>query len=186
VILKENFQEIPAIIRLADELGVAGVFFRALQAEGIGKDREATIGKDVNFDALYRAVRDGIAEAARRRMRTNLREVARDFQAYRSIYTRRDAALSNQVCLLPWLQCFVSVKGEVSPCCATYTNAGLTAGNAFEQDFDAIWNGPRMREIRRRFKRREDPLAICRDCIPRSIPVLLRMSSMLPGFVRRG
>jgi len=186
VILKENYREIPAIIRLADQLGIATVFFRALQSKGIGKDREETIGKDVDLDALYQAVREGMAEAARLRIRTNLKDVARDFKAYRSIYTQQDAAMSNHVCLLPWLQCFISVKGEVSPCCATYSNEGFTAGNVFEQDFEAVWNGPRMREVRRRFRQKDNPFAICRDCIPRSIPVLMKMSSMLPGFVRGG
>ena len=186
VILKENYRELPAIVRLADRLGIATVFFRALQTKGIGKDREETIGKDVDLDALYRAVREGMAEAARLRIRTNLKDVARDFKAYRSIYTQQDAAMSNHVCLLPWLQCFISVKGEVSPCCATYSNEGFTAGNVFEQDFEVVWNGPRMREVRRRFRQKDNPFAICRDCIPRSIPVLMKMSSMLPGFVRRG
>ena len=184
VILNENYHEIGAVVRLADELGIGTVFFRAVQTKGIGEEREATIGKDVDFEALSRAVREGIDEAARRRVRTNLKDVARDFSVYRSIYTQQDAALSGHVCLLPWLQCFISVTGEVAPCCATYTNEGFTAGNAFERDFEAIWNGARMREIRRQFRRKENPFAICRDCIPRSVPVLLRMGSLLPGFMR--
>jgi len=53
----------------------------------------------------------------------------------------------------------------------------------FKQDFESVWNGATMREIRRRFKNRQNPFAVCRDCIPRSVPVLLKMSSMLPGFV---
>ncbi len=186
VILKENFHEIPALVRLADRLAIGTIFFRALQTKGIGAEREETIGKDVDFEALYRAVQEGIAEASRRTIRTNLKDVARDFRTYRSIYTQQDAAMARHVCLLPWLQCFISVKGEVSPCCATYTNEGFSAGNVFEQDFETIWNGPPMQEIRRKFRARKNPFAVCRDCIPRSVPVLLKMSAMLPGFMRRG
>jgi len=137
----------------------------------------------VDFDGLYRAVREGLALAARLGVRTNLKEVARDFDMYQSIYVRKDAAMDRQVCLLPWVQCFISVKGELSPCCATYTNESVSAGNVFEEGFDAVWNGPRMQALRRQFRSRKNPFAVCRDCIPRSVAVLLKMSSMLPGFV---
>jgi radical SAM protein with 4Fe4S-binding SPASM domain len=183
VILEENYREIGALVRLAERLGIRTVFFRAVQTKGIGEEREQTIGKDVDFDALYEAVLEGIAEARRLRIRTNLADVKRDFRSYRSIYIRQDAAMAGHVCLLPWLQCFISVKGEVSPCCATYTNESFTAGNVFEKDFETVWNGPRMREIRRVFRQKQNPFAVCRDCIPRSVPVLLKMSSMLPGFM---
>jgi radical SAM protein with 4Fe4S-binding SPASM domain len=183
VILKENYREMADIIRLAHRLSIRTVFFRALQTKGIGKDREETIGKDVDFDELHRAVREGLRQAGELKVKTNLRDVARDFRAYKSIYVKQDAAMSGQICLLPWLQCFVSVKGQVSPCCATYTNESFTAGNVFEQDFQSIWNGPKMKTLRRQFKKKCNPFAVCRDCIPRSIPVLLKMSSMLPGFV---
>jgi radical SAM protein with 4Fe4S-binding SPASM domain len=184
VILKENYREIPDIVELSRQLGVGTVFFRPVQVTGIGAARE-TIGSDVDFTGLYEAVREGRARAARLGVRTNLQEVARDFAVYQSLYVRRDAALGGQVCLLPWVQCFVSVKGELSPCCATYTNESFSAGNVFEEGFEAVWNGPRMQALRRQFRRRQNPFAVCRDCIPRSLPVLLKMSSMLPGFVFR-
>jgi len=183
VILKENCTELAEIVKLAARLKVGTVFFRALQATGIGGRREEVIGKDVDFDGLYRTVRQGICEARRLGIRTNLKDVARDFQAYRSLYVKQDAAMSNQVCLLPWLQCFISVRGELSPCCATYTNAGFSAGNVLKEGFEAAWNGEKMQALRRQFRTRQDPFAVCRDCIPRSLPVLLKMSSMLPGFV---
>jgi MoaA/NifB/PqqE/SkfB family radical SAM enzyme len=182
VILKENYAEIPDILRLARRLNVRTVFFRALQATGIGGPRQEEIGKDVDFEQLRRAVEMGRAEAARLGVRTNLRDIARAFGAWWSLYVQHDAALSGQVCLLPWLQCFVSVTGELSPCCATYSNQGISVGNVFEQEFEAVWNGPALQALRRRFRRRQDPLPICRDCIPRSLPVLLKMGSLLPGF----
>lgn len=182
VILKENYREIPDIVRLASRLRIRTVFFRALQTKGIGAEREETIGKDVDFDALYQSVQQGTETAAGLSIKTNLKDVARDFRNYKSIYIKQDAAMSHHICLLPWLQCFVSVKGEVAPCCAMYTNESFSAGNVFAQDFETVWNGSKMREARRLFRSRKNPFAICRDCIPRSVPVLLKMSSMLPGF----
>jgi MoaA/NifB/PqqE/SkfB family radical SAM enzyme len=184
VILKENGAQIPDLVELARHLNIGTIFFRPLQVTGIGQEREV-IGGDVDFDGLYHAVREGLARARHLGVRTNLKDVARDFAMYRSIYVRRDAALGRQVCLLPWMQCFVSVQGELAPCCATCTNAGFSAGNVFEEGFEAVWNGPRMRMIRGQFRRHKNPFAVCRDCIPRSIPVLLKMSSLLPGFMWR-
>jgi len=77
----------------------------------------------------------------------------------------------------------ISVRGELSPCCATCTNAGFSAGNVLKEGFEAVPNGQRMQALRRQFRKRQNPFAVCRDCIPHSLPVLLRMSSMLPGFV---
>lgn len=182
VILKENYAQIPDIVRLARECGVGTVFFRAVQTKGIGKEREEVIGKDLDFDSLYRVVQRGSREAARAGVRTNLKEIVRHFETYRSLYLRQDAEMPRQVCLLPWLQCFISVGGELSPCCGTYTNEGLSAGNVFQQGFAAVWNGPRMQAIRRRFREGPQPFAVCRDCIPRSVPVLLQMGLLLPGF----
>ena len=185
VILKENYAEIPDIIALARDLQIGTIFFRALQVSGIGAAREQEIGRDLDFEALYRAVRAGLAESARLGVRTNLGDIARDFESYRSLYVEQDAALSRQVCLLPWLQCFISVCGELSPCCATCTNEGISAGNVFDRDFEAVWNGEKMQAIRRRFRSKRNAFAVCRDCIPRSLPVLLKMSSLLPGFMSR-
>jgi radical SAM protein with 4Fe4S-binding SPASM domain len=171
-------------VELARQLNIGTVFFRALQATGTGKERES-MGQDMDFDGLYRAVQEGFTRAARLGVRTNLKEVARDFATYRSIYIRKDAAMEGHVCLLPWVQCFISVKGELAPCCAMYTNEGFSAGNVLAEGFDAVWNGLRMQTIRRQFRDRKCSFAVCRDCIPRSVPVLLKMSSMLPGFVFR-
>ena len=59
VILKENWAQIPDIVDLARQRGIGTIFFRPLQVTGIGKDREA-IGRDVDFEGLYRAVREGL------------------------------------------------------------------------------------------------------------------------------
>ena len=182
VILKENWAEMPDIVALARQLDIGTIFFRPLQATGLGKEREG-MGKDMDFDGLRRAVQEGILRAARLGIRTNLKEIARDFAAVRSIYVRRDAALAPQVCLLPWVQCFISVTGELAPCCPMGTNEGFSAGNVLEDGFDAVWNGPQMQTMRHQFRGREYSFAVCRDCIPRSLPVLLKMSAMLPGFV---
>lgn len=182
VILEDNYREIPDLVRLADQLNIKTIFFRALQVEGIQGEREELLGRDVDFKGLFESVKKGLSLAHQLKIKTNLKDIAKDFLTYESLYVKHDSKMQEHVCLLPWLQCFVSVKGELSPCCATYSNEGYSAGNVYEQGFDDVWNGDKMQELRRKFKNKQNDLAICTDCIPRSVPVLLKMSSMLPGF----
>lgn len=182
VILEDNFHEIPDLIQLSKKLNIKTVFFRALQVEGIQGEREELLGRDVDFKALFTAVKKGLSLAQDLGIKTNLKEIARDFMVYESLYIEHDSKMNEDVCLLPWLQCFVSVKGELSPCCATYSNEAWTAGNVYKEGFHKVWNGDKMKGLRHKFKMKQNDFAICTDCIPRSVPVLLKMSSMLPGF----
>ncbi len=182
VILEDNFHEIPQLVALAKTLNIPTVFFRALQVEGIQGEREELLGRDVDFKELFNAVKKGLTLAEEYKIKTNLKDIARDFMVYESLYVEHDSKMNEDVCLLPWLQCFVSVKGELSPCCATYSNEAWSAGNVFEQGFEPVWNSQKMQDLRTKFKKKKNDLAICTNCIPRSIPVLLKMSSMLPGF----
>jgi MoaA/NifB/PqqE/SkfB family radical SAM enzyme len=47
-------------------------------------------------------------------------------------------------CNLPWTHSYVSPNGDAVPCC--YFNKVM--GNVFEEPFEAIWNGPRYRQLR--------------------------------------
>jgi radical SAM protein with 4Fe4S-binding SPASM domain len=185
VILEDNFHEIPDLVMLSKRLGIKIIFFRALQVEGIQGDREELLGRDVNFPQLFNAVKKGLALAQEHGIKTNLKEIAQDFMTYESLYIEHDSKMNKDVCLLPWLQCFVSVKGELAPCCATYSNESWSAGNVYEEGFEAVWNSQKMQGLRHKFKMKQNDLAICTDCIPRSVPVLLKMSAMLPGFTYR-
>jgi len=183
VILKDNIMEIPKVVELAKSLNIKTVFFRALQSEGLEGERKEDLGKDINFEQMVLFVKQGLDLGDKLGIKTNLGDIFRDFKHYKSIYVNRNANLNNQVCLLPFLQCYISLEGEVSPCCALFNNENVSVGNIFKEDFELIWNGDKMKNLRNLFKNNKSNFAVCRDCIPRSIPVLLKMSSMLPGFV---
>ncbi len=48
-------------------------------------------------------------------------------------------------CDMPWRRVFVGLNGEVFPCCAPDRPI---LGNAFEQEFEDIWNGPEYQRLR--------------------------------------
>ena len=53
-------------------------------------------------------------------------------------------------CYWPRHMTYVTVEGEVTPCCNFYDGRELSFGNAFEQDGAEIWNSEGYREFRRR------------------------------------
>ena len=63
-------------------------------------------------------------------------------------------------CKFPWREVFVSLGGEVSPCCA---QGRPVFGNAFETDIEEIWNGPGYRRLRRGLFD-GDLTSYCRQC----------------------
>jgi len=66
----------------------------------------------------------------------------------------------------------VTPDGSVYPCCRGPEE--LNMGNVLKQDFDAIWNGSRYREFRRRMFAGDYP-NVCKDC------VVLTGSAHFPG-----
>jgi radical SAM protein with 4Fe4S-binding SPASM domain len=63
-------------------------------------------------------------------------------------------------CKFLWNELFVNVSGDVAPCC---TQGRPVVGNIHRQPIEKIWNGPIMREMRRRLLA-GDPVDCCKDC----------------------
>ena len=64
-------------------------------------------------------------------------------------------------CPLPWWDTYIDVDGAVRPCCAWPVHDPM--GNLNEQSFEAIWNGEKYRELRRRVNTPDMPDP-CRHC----------------------
>jgi radical SAM protein with 4Fe4S-binding SPASM domain len=65
-------------------------------------------------------------------------------------------------CYEGWMHAVIAPDGDVAPCCYC---EGEKLGNIVEQDFAAIWNGPRYVDLRRRMlemARTQKP--ICWEC----------------------
>ena len=67
------------------------------------------------------------------------------------------------VCRRVWEMSNIQSNGDVVPCCYDYDGT-MKVGNAFEQPFTRIWNGPAYRELRRNVSRNMQSLPKCRNC----------------------
>ncbi len=181
VIMKENFALIPDFIRLTKSLSIRRVYFRELQTEGMEEDRRKELLKDFDFVSLRKILIKGMEEARRLCIDTNLKEIIAGYNNLVDIYCRTAPASLGSSCLLPWLQLFVAANGDTAPCCAMYINGGIKTGNVLENNREEILNGIAAKCIRKGFKNENTP-PVCRDCIPRDLKKLLRMSNLLPKF----
>ncbi|MFH0918999.1 MAG: radical SAM protein [Fibrobacterota bacterium] len=180
VLMKENMAGLADVVSLADGLGVKRVYFRELQTEGMTEERRKELLDGVDFGLLRKSLTTAAARARELHIETNLRDLLSQFKRIQRLYARDNAAAGTG-CLLPWLQLFVAVNGDVSPCCALYTNSGVKTGNVVENSRDELLNGAAMVCVRRGFrKKRVAP--VCRDCIPRDFRKLSAMRRALPGF----
>ena len=64
-------------------------------------------------------------------------------------------------CQFPWREALVAQGGEVTPCCSP---GRPVMGNAYEQDFMEIWNGPEYQRLRRGLWTGE-LTEYCRSCV---------------------
>jgi MoaA/NifB/PqqE/SkfB family radical SAM enzyme len=181
VLMKENCKKIQAVIELASRLNVNRVYFRELQTEGIQQERRQALTSNFNFDDLRRALLLAGKTARKHKINTNIRELLKDFENIKDIYTQKRNPALGASCLLPWLSIFVAANGDVSPCCALYTNSGIKSGHVLENSRDEILNGTAIICIRKGFKSKKIS-PVCMDCIPRDFRKLFSMLSILPEY----
>lgn len=133
-LMRSNFRELPALVRLAADLGVGRVkayhlfsFQPSLDAESIVADRD--LWPPILFEALREGERLGV-----------------DLQCAEPVGSAADVQAS--VCHLPWHEAWVDLDGAVLPC---HSHGGDTAGNVLTAPFAEAWNGDLYRRIRRGF-----------------------------------
>jgi radical SAM protein with 4Fe4S-binding SPASM domain len=91
---------------------------------------------------------------------------ARDVNALAAVASFNEAPvqqLGKVTCNNPWWRMTVAWDGDVLPCCMDY-NKRLVLGNIKEQTLTEIWNGGRMRELRREFLGNHVTNPLCRNC----------------------
>jgi radical SAM protein with 4Fe4S-binding SPASM domain len=69
-------------------------------------------------------------------------------------------------CPIPWMHIALEPSGKVIPCCLTSTNEEAEIGNINDQSIESIWNGDRMKELRKQMINGEEP-SICWKCFNR-------------------
>lgn len=130
VLSKRNYRQIPQLLAIAEELGLDTIIFTKIN-KGPNDDLE-----DILLGPEELAWIRGLPP-----YRGNV-EVVWAYEAW--TFEERCA------CHWPQYMTYVTVEGDVTPCCNYFDSRELKLGNVFEQDGEAIWNGEPYRDFRRR------------------------------------
>ncbi len=191
VILRENADRLEEMVRWAAARHAEAVMFRLLDTTRIGDERKDTLLKDIDAAAVIRSLIAAEKAASECGVKTNIRSLLRQPEYIALNYGRGDAVkkLNRGVCLLPWMQLFITVNGDVSPCCSLYPSGEKgegCAGNIFKEGFAAVWNGPAMKELRRQFREGGNyrRYRACARCNPMSARNLAGAAGLFPGIMK--
>lgn len=67
-------------------------------------------------------------------------------------------------CERPWIMANIFSDGSVVPCCYDFEGT-MKVGNAFEEPFGKIWNGPAFVEMRKKILTDRDNILNCKQCL---------------------
>jgi MoaA/NifB/PqqE/SkfB family radical SAM enzyme len=161
--MRENIEEIPGLVSLARRTGAGAIHLQRLVYNGLGLATEA--------QSLHGRLQE--------RESALIREAATAAQAAGILFSASGAttpevslapALAGQpwsACRRPWSLVYVTVHGNVLPCCIapwiTQHYAGIILGNLFRQSLAEIWWGQRYRGFRAAIQTAAPPEP-CRGC----------------------
>jgi MoaA/NifB/PqqE/SkfB family radical SAM enzyme len=161
--LRTNIEEIGGLVPLAREVGADGVNLQRLVYNGLGlaTAAESLYGRLLEREAvLLRAAEAGAREAGLFFSASGA--VAPEVSLAPSAADRPWSA-----CRRPWALVYVTVHGNVLPCCIspwiTKDYDGLILGNLFAQSLEEIWWGERYRRFRAAIQT-EAPPEPCGGC----------------------
>lgn len=154
VAMLDNIRELPALVRLARDLGICEIgvsHLRNFHAYELTK-QSLFFNRELS-DAMMGEARAAAAEFGIQFVGPPL-------------YSDPDpgpASAAPKKCTEPWSTAFILFEGSVLGCgCSGF---GLTpAGNLYKDSFMDIWNGPGFRALRRTVNSGNPPL-LCKNCI---------------------
>jgi radical SAM protein with 4Fe4S-binding SPASM domain len=73
------------------------------------------------------------------------------------------APLEKVTCGYPWDKMTIAWDGDVVPCCYDYDKK-YVLGNVRQESLASIWNGPKMRALRREFSSNKVENPLCKSC----------------------
>jgi radical SAM protein with 4Fe4S-binding SPASM domain len=172
--MKENIAELPAVIRLAAYIGVPEVY---LQRMVYYTDADHAPGMLDNGHGLFATFDETVdrivSESEALAQSLGVRLCASGATTPQHSLRGEGAIVSDTpqrpwaACTRPWTTAYVTVNGNLLPCCispfATQDYASLKLGNLFERPLDEVWNAERYQEWRSRLLS-DHPHTACAGC----------------------
>jgi MoaA/NifB/PqqE/SkfB family radical SAM enzyme len=170
--MRENLDELPALVDLAAEIGMPEVYVQRLVLieSGLARAGQSLYGQlgAQEEAALDAAARRAILRGVRFRA-SGLASPRQSLRPENAVDTPSDITQDApwSACYRMWTTTYITANGNVLPCCisafSTTDYDGLVLGNAFQTPFAQIWNGENYAR-RRRALQTMQPLHPCELC----------------------
>ena len=165
VAMRRNVHELPALVRLAAELGVPTVWVQNLShsfsdTDPAGDYRE--IREYAAAEALW-AEPNPEAEAVCAEARDLAGELGVELRLPRLDEPTRPRRAGSPGCHWPFTSSYVTHDGKLQPCCAVMGADRAVLGDAKEEGFAAVWRSERYRDFRAKLLTDEPP-DVCVGC----------------------
>jgi radical SAM protein with 4Fe4S-binding SPASM domain len=171
VAMRRNVRELPALVRLAADVGVDEVWVQNLShtfsdtdPSGRYAEMRAYAADEALFDrgdeeaaSMGRRAFDD-ARAAAAGCGVGLRLPRLEPEPHDGPRTAGEPG-----CSWPFDSAYVTHRGDVQPCCMVMGSDRATLGSIRERSFGEVWSGERYRAFRRRLLG-DDPPDVCRGC----------------------
>jgi len=149
LLMKENINKIPGVVKFAKELGIKKVVLQNIHNWGHESFKEKIKSKEVNSE-------EKISELIK-----NIKEVKGDVKVEINTNTKENVNLK---CDWPWRSLYLTVDGFITPCCMQGADPDIiNFGNIFKTPVKQILNNQEYRNFRNKLKSSEIP-KVCLGC----------------------
>lgn len=152
--MQENLHELPAVVKLAIELGVPEVHLQRLVFFGdeTKLNDDVTMVKAQSLHAALDALQDGMVKECEALARQSGLRFTASGATTPGESLEVKGAHPWQGCYRPWTLMYITSNGAALPCCiapfATPDYESIMLGNVFEQRLEDVWNGERYGALR--------------------------------------
>ena len=161
--LRDNIEEIPGLVPLARQVGAPEIHLQRLVYNGLGlaTEEQSLYGRLHEREAALITATETAARAA------GVTFSASGATAPEISLTPARAGRPWSACRRPWTLAYVTVSGNVLPCCIapwiTGHYDGIVLGNLYRETLETVWWGQRYASFRQALETAEPPEP-CRGC----------------------
>ncbi len=177
---RDNIDELLDTVEMAKSLGVKAMYIQFLSYIG-REDRKSFLVGNMSPEKVKQVLTKTDRLTKQYGIATNISMWMSEFDIF--INNMQPIHLfnaNNRPCYFPWFSTWVDANGDVRPCPVIPWQKGTAImGNIFREDFSAIWNNSKYRNLRRALARGDRPTDVCKSCVPVSLSTIFRIGTKL-------
>lgn len=166
VIQKDNYRELPKMIKLLDSIGNIKNLASGFAHIGIDMGVRIKLDKEESEEFKNKIVPECEKYMEYQTIATNHLLKSSYWEENDVCSAHETANIPLQInrlpCYILWTSTFITPDGILHPCCTLLRKKEYDLGDAKKQSFKEIWNGKKYNDLRKKFKQEKD--SSCQNC----------------------